>query len=120
MTEHDEPHELQLFVEPTRNFNDSYPLMMAETLVDVSMEVTIKVGLTNPFSEDVIIKPDAVIGSAYTIDPNTDIIAHLDNECSDLTDQAKECKQSSNLVRNVSPMIDILLHLAHMKSSLSM
>jgi hypothetical protein len=49
-----------LEVSPT--FAESHPVVVAPTLVDIADQVTVKVRVMNPFTEDVSIKQDTVIG----------------------------------------------------------
>ena len=59
--------ETEYLVEPTEHFQESYPLRMASTLVDINGGCTCKVRILNPFPTAMSIKQDAVIGQAAPI-----------------------------------------------------
>ena len=76
----DTSQERPLVIEATSNFISTYPLVMADTLVDFNTSPTVKVRVMNPFDKDVSIKQDAVVGEANVVDPDVDIVAELSPE----------------------------------------
>ena len=62
--------ETDWLIEPTEHFTETYPLRMAASLVDINQGCTCKVRILNPFSTDVSIKQDAVVGKAEPIAGN--------------------------------------------------
>ena len=76
----DDPTHPPMVIEPVDNFTDKYPLIMADTLVDISLSPTVKIRVLNPFDKEISIKQDSILGTANAIDPVTDILADLGNE----------------------------------------
>ena len=72
--------ETDWLIEPTEHFLDTYPLRMAATLVDINQGCTCKVRLLNPFSTEVSIKQDAVLGKAEPIVGHPLILLAQENE----------------------------------------
>ena len=72
--------ETDWLIEPTEHFLDTYPLRMAATLVDINQGCTCKVRLLNPFSTEVSIKQDAVLGKAEPIVGHPQILLAQENE----------------------------------------
>ncbi|MCG8046377.1 MAG: RNase H-like domain-containing protein, partial [Candidatus Thiodiazotropha endolucinida] len=70
----------EYIIEPTKHFQEEYPLQMATTLVDINQGCTCKVRLLNPFPTDMVIKQDAVVGQAEPIDGNPMTLAPLENK----------------------------------------
>ena len=66
--EEDDIFQRDLIIEPTENFRETYPLQMASTLVSSNESPTCKVRLLNPFPNEFILRQDAHIGSAETIE----------------------------------------------------
>ena len=66
--EEDDSFQRDLIIEPTENFRETYPLQMASTLVSSNESPTCKVRLLNPFPNEFILRQDAHIGSAETIE----------------------------------------------------
>lgn len=67
-------------IEPSEDFNNRFPLLMASCLTDLSNKVTTKVRVMNPFKTDVSIQQDEVLRKAELIDPkNIDVILSSDN-----------------------------------------
>ena len=51
-------------VEPSQNFKESFPLVMAPCLVDINYAPSVKVRVMNPFPTDAKIKAETIIGTA--------------------------------------------------------
>lgn len=67
-------------IEPSEDFNNRFPLLMASCLTDLSNKVTTKVRVMNPIKTDVSIQQDEVLGKAELIDPkNIDVILSSDS-----------------------------------------
>lgn len=58
----------EYLVEPTKHFQEEYPLQMATTLVYINKGCTWKVRLLNPFPAAMTIKQESVVGQAEQID----------------------------------------------------
>ena len=56
----------EVIVEPSPEFTETYPLLMAPTAVDMNGSAKQKVGVLNPFDTEVSIKQDSVVGLAET------------------------------------------------------
>ena len=80
--------ESEYIIEPTKHFQEEYPLQMATTLVDINQGCTCKVRLLNPFPTAVSIKQSAVLGQAEPIEgapralAQQEDIKENDNYCS--------------------------------------
>ena len=72
--------ETDNIIEPTSHFQETYPLQMAPTLVDINSGCTCKVRLLNPFPRAMSIKQDAVIGTAQPIDESPKILFPSERE----------------------------------------
>ena len=72
--------ETDYIIEPTSHFQETYPLQMAPTLVDINSGCTCKVRLLNLFPTAMSIKQDAVIGTAQPIDENPKILFPSERE----------------------------------------
>ena len=59
--------ESEYIIEPTKHFQEEYPLQMASTLVDINQGCTCKVRVLNPFPTAISIKQNAVLGKAEPI-----------------------------------------------------
>ena len=59
--------ESEYIIEPTKHFQQEYPLQMASTLVDINQGCTCKVRVLNPFPTAISIKQNAVLGKAEPI-----------------------------------------------------
>ncbi len=60
-----------VMIEPTTNFQEVYPLVMAPRLADLNRSVTAKIRIMNPFPDPVSIKQDAVNGQAEDLDKDS-------------------------------------------------
>ena len=56
----------EVIIEPSTEFTETYPLLMAPTVVDLNRGATQKVRVLNPFDTEVSIKQDSVVGLAET------------------------------------------------------
>lgn len=88
-------------IEPSEDFNNRFPLLMASCLTDLSNKVTTKVRVMNPFKTDVSIQQDEVLGKAELIDPkNIDVILSSDslfeNQQSTRRIQLDKCSQKGD------------------------
>ena len=54
----------EVIIEPSTEFTETYPLLMAPTVVDLNRGATQKVRVLNPFDTEVSIKQDSVVGLA--------------------------------------------------------
>lgn len=54
----------EVIVEPTAGFIEKYPLMLANSLVDINSTPTVKVRVLNPFQKSVHLRQDTIIGFA--------------------------------------------------------
>jgi len=84
-----------VMIEPTTNFQEIYPLVMAPSLADLNRDVTAKIRIMNPFPDPVSIKQDAVIGQAEDLDK--DSIA-----CTILQQEDESNPENLNRVRRIS------------------
>ena len=75
----DSREDCSVLIEPSEHFKDNYPLVMASSIADVKHNVTHKVRLINPFSQEFSVKQDAVIGSAEHFQ-NEENIVLVENE----------------------------------------
>ena len=66
-------------VEPTEHCNETYPLKMASTLVDLNSGVTNKIRVLKPFPTAVSINQDAVIAQAQKTDRIHSTVTEEDN-----------------------------------------
>ena len=66
-------------VEPTTDFNNRFPLLMASCLIDMENKVSAKIRVLNPFNTETNIEQDTVIGNAQFVDP-IDIVEILPSE----------------------------------------
>ena len=71
--------ESEYLVEPTENFQETYPLRMAATLVDTNSGCSCKVRILNPFPTAMSIKQDAVIGQAVPIEGKPRVLIQEEN-----------------------------------------
>ena len=71
--------ETEYIIEPTRHFQEEYPLQMASTLVDINDGCTCKVGILNPYPTAMSLKQDAVLGKAEPIEGNSKILVDQEN-----------------------------------------
>ena len=71
--------ETEYIIEPTRHFQEEYPLQMASTLVDINDGCTCKVRILNPFPTAMSLKQDAVLGKAEPIEGNSKILVDQEN-----------------------------------------
>ena len=71
--------ETEYLVEPTEQFQETYPLCMAATLVDINRGCSCKVRILNPFPTAMPIKQDAVIGQAVPIEEKPRVLAQEEN-----------------------------------------
>ena len=67
-------------IEATEQFQASYPLKMAATLVDVNKGCTFKVRLLNPFPTAVSINQDTTVGKAEPIDGTPHVLFRQEDE----------------------------------------
>ena len=67
-------------IQATEQFQASYPLKMAATLVDVNKGCTCKVRLLNPFPTAVSINQDTTVGKAEPIDGTPHVIFRQEDE----------------------------------------
>ena len=74
----------EVLIEPTVNFKEKYPLMLANSLVDINSTPTVKVRVLNPFQKSVHLRQDTIIGSAEEISP--DCILQTVLKCENLDD----------------------------------
>ena len=71
--------ETEYLVEPTEHFQETYPLRMAATLVDINGGCTCKIRILNPFPTAMSIKQEAVIGQAAPIVGKPRVLAQTEN-----------------------------------------
>lgn len=88
-------------IEPSEDFNNRFPLLMASCLTDLSNKVTTKIRVMNPYKTDVSIQQDEVLGKAELIDPkNIDVILSSDslfeNQQSTRRIQLDKCSQKGD------------------------
>ncbi|KAH3828508.1 hypothetical protein DPMN_130488 [Dreissena polymorpha] len=67
-------------VEPTENFKERYPLQMASTRVNINQSPTCVIRLLNPFTTEVKLCQDAVIGSAEKIERVVSVLSSKKND----------------------------------------
>lgn len=67
-------------IEPNDTFKERYQLLMAPSLVNVNNNATCKVRVLNPFSADVVLMQDAVIGKVEKIDRVSTVLVQKENE----------------------------------------
>ena len=67
-------------IEPTENFKERYPLQMASTLVNINQSPTCVIRLLNPFTTEVKLRQDAVIGSAEKIERVVSVLSSKEND----------------------------------------
>ena len=67
-------------IEPTENFKERYPLQMASTLVNINQSPTCVIRLFNPFTTEVKLRQDAVIGSAEKIERVVSVLSSKEND----------------------------------------
>ena len=72
--------ESECLIEPTDHFKETYPLQMAATLIDINKGCTSKIRLLNPFTREVSIKQDAVVGTAEVIEGTPKILFEQENQ----------------------------------------
>ncbi|MCG7869970.1 MAG: reverse transcriptase, partial [Candidatus Thiodiazotropha taylori] len=72
--------ESKCLIEATQHFQETYPLKMAPTLVDINEGCTCKVRILNPFPTSVSIKQDAEVGKAESIAGNPHVLFQQENE----------------------------------------
>ena len=60
----------EVFIDPTVSFKEKYPLMLANSLVDINSTPTVKVRVLNPFQKSIHLRQDTIIGSAEEISPD--------------------------------------------------
>ena len=81
----------EFIIEPIESFKDTYQLQMTATLVDNQTSVTSKIGAQNPFSNEVVLRQDSIVGCAEPI-IETPVI-HVEEEDSDLCDNTNICRK---------------------------
>ena len=72
--------ENEYLIEPSEHFQETYPLCMAATLVDINNGCTCKVRVLNPFPTAMSIKQDAVLGQAEPIEGKPRVIAKQESD----------------------------------------
>lgn len=72
--------ETEYIIEPTENFQETYPLRMAATLVDINNACTCKVRILNPYPTATSIKQDTVLGQAVPIQGKPKILVQREND----------------------------------------
>ena len=77
--EADEEEASEFVIEPTEQFRGRYPLQMAATVVNINGGPTCKVRVMNPFSSEVELKQDAVIGRAERVEKIISVIARAED-----------------------------------------
>ena len=78
--DYDFSSESECLIEPTDHFKETYPLQMAATLVDINKGCTGKIRILNPFTREVSIKQDAVVGTAEVIEGTPKILFEQENQ----------------------------------------
>ena len=53
-----------ILIEPSENFKQKFPLVMASSLADLNFAPTVKVRVMNPFPSDATIRVNTIIGTA--------------------------------------------------------
>ena len=67
--DHDLPGDnFDFIIEATPEFSQTFPLKMANTVVNISQDVTSKVRIMNPFDTELILRQDTVIGEAEKLE----------------------------------------------------
>ena len=67
-------------VEPSRNFKENFPLVMAPCLIDINYAPTVKVRVMNPFPTEASIKADTIIGYAEILTCTPESFQACENE----------------------------------------
>ena len=78
--EADDEADLDYIVEPTDQFREKYPLQLAATLVNINEGPACKVRVMNPFTEEVELKQNAVIGKAERVERIISVISKSESE----------------------------------------
>ena len=76
----DEVSDSEYLIEPTEHFQETYPLQMAATLVDINNGATSKVRVLNPFPTAMSIKQDVVVGTAEPIEGYPTVLSQQESE----------------------------------------
>ncbi|CAC5406436.1 unnamed protein product [Mytilus coruscus] len=86
-------------IEPSPQFIENHPVMMASSLVDICHDVTNKVRLINPFDQEVQINQDTVVGLAEKVEEQP-ILLFLSENTKDSTnfDSVRRIQFESNPV----------------------
>jgi len=71
--------QLEFLIEPNQNFNKEYYLLLAPAVVNIKNNTSVKVGVMNPFSTDVSINQDVVLGYAQHFDQILGKISETEN-----------------------------------------
>ena len=93
----DSRKDCYVLIEPNEHFEDNYPLVMASSIADVKHNVTHKVRLINPFSQEFSVKQDAVIGSAehFHNEENIQVVRTEERKYVKKRDKIRRVKESS-------------------------
>ena len=76
----DNSQSSDMLIEPSDNFKQNFPLVMAASLVDVNSAPTVKVRILNPFKDTVSINQDTQIGVAQFITEKSITILETESE----------------------------------------
>ena len=69
----------EVLIEPTKEFTEKYPLIVAASLVDWRANPTTKIRIMNPFSQEVTIKQNTQIASAESCDGEPEVLVDTEN-----------------------------------------
>ena len=67
-------------LEPNGNFKETYPLVMASSLVNINEATTCKVRILNPYATEFVMRQDAEIGIAERIERIVSVVADAESE----------------------------------------
>ena len=92
-------------VEPSQNFKENLPLVMAPCLVDINYALTVKVRVMNPFLTNASIKADTIIGTAEILTNPPQNFQACENENKEGNSSSARrlqfCHPQDNLLGNV-------------------
>lgn len=69
----------EVVIEPTSHFADTYPLMMANSIVELRGTPTVKVRMMNPYATSVSIRQNTHIGQAESYDEDIEVLTTAEN-----------------------------------------
>ncbi len=69
-----------VLIEPTLQFKENFPLMLASSLANINVTPTVKVRLINPFSTAVSVNQDVIVGTAEDVEEHSILKMVVKNE----------------------------------------